>query len=156
LLDSATFWPQFAHGVVVETFPRKRAQTPTDWHPWTVQSTAAVLVMTVLLSGAPACGSHVPHTAKAVCSEAVPHWQTASATRVRFIRHFRTSGLQKLSPFARVFGAVPDRALAAWCWTSPRPRTYHAYAVTHGQKPILIASYYNQRGRTPKGRPVII
>lgn len=113
-------------------------------------------MMCVLLTVASGCGSGAPHTAKAVCSESLPHWRTASVTTVASIRHFKTSGLQKVSPFAHAFGSVADRALAAWCWTSPKSRTYRAYAATHGQKPILIAEIEGQAGGPPKGPPVIL
>ena len=77
-------------------------------------------------------------------------------TTVSNIRHFKTSNLQSVSPFAHAFGSAPSDALAAWCWTEPRAQTFRAYAATDGHQPVVIAEVSGPSMKLPHGAPTII
>lgn len=95
-------------------------------------------------------------TAIAICAASVPGWRSASSTSVSYIRHFKTSNLQPVSPFVHAFGTAPDNAAAAWCWTEPRSHTFRAYAATVGHRPIMIAELSGPSMKLPKGAPTIV
>ena len=110
----------------------------------------------VLGAGMAACGDGQPRTATQICTETVPMWQTATATTVGDIRHFKTSALQQQSPFAHAFGSSDDSELAAWCWVQRGTKIFRAYAAAHSEKPIMIAEVSGASTTAPKGPPIIL
>ena len=125
-------------------------------HSVRVRALAASVACAVLGAGTTACGGGQPHTANQICTEAVPNWQTATATTVGYVRHFKSSALQRQSPFEHAFGSSSDSDLAAWCWVQRGTKTFRAYAATNGEKPIMIAEITGASTTAPKGPPTIL
>lgn len=121
-----------------------------------MRALAAAAALVLLGSGASACTGGQPRTATQICTDQVPNWQTATATTVGYIRRFKTSSFQQVSPFAHAFGSASDDELAAWCWVQRGPKTFRAYAATHGKKAVMIAEITGASTKAPKGPPTIL